>query len=173
MVESAVLVIFPFCMVYAAMSDMISMTIANRLSLFLAGSFVLLAILAGMPLPDLALHFVAGAAVLMVTFALFALGAMGGGDAKLMAATALWFGFNSSLVEYLTTSAVLGGALTLLLLLYRKSALASFTGNNLLLRHFADAKAGIPYGVALGIGGLVTYTQTPLAKWAMERLSAL
>jgi len=173
MVESAVLLIFPFCMVYAAVSDMISMTIANRLSLFLAGSFVLFAFLAGLPLAEMGMHLATGTGVLVVTFALFALGVMGGGDAKLMAATAVWFGFDPSLVEYLTTSAVLGGVLTLALLIYRKSAWATFTGNNILLRHFADAKAGIPYGVALGIGGLITYTQTPLAQWAMERLTAL
>jgi len=173
MVESAVLLIFPFCMVYAAVSDMISMTIANRVSLLLVGAFFLLAFLTGMPLADIGLHLGTGALVLLVTFTLFALGVMGGGDAKLMAATAVWFGFNLSLVEYLTTSAVLGGALTLGLLVYRNSVLATFTGNNILLRHFADAKAGIPYGVALGIGGLITYTQTPLAQWAMQRLSAL
>jgi len=173
MVESAVLLIFPFCMVYAAVSDMISMTIANRVSLLLTGAFFLLAFLTGMPLAEIGIHLATGTAVLLVTFTLFALGAMGGGDAKLMAATAIWFGYNPSLFDYFATSTLLGGALTLALLVYRRSILATFTGNNILLRHFADAKAGVPYGVALGIGGLITYTQTPMAQWAMQRLSAL
>ena len=172
MIETAVCVIFPFCRVFAALSDMISMTIANRVSLILVGAFFLLAILTGMPLTEMGWHLAAGIAVLSVTFALFAIGGMGGGDAKLMAASAVWFGLNMPLIEYLMTSAVLGGALTLALLVYRKSPLAVFTGNNLLLRHCADAQAGIPYGVALGIGGLLTYTQTPLAQWAIERLIA-
>ena len=36
---------------------------------------------------------------------------------------------------------------------------------------FADAKTGIPYGIALGIGGLVTYPETPLMVWALGRLA--
>lgn len=172
MIETAVFIIFPFCMVFAALSDMISMTIANRVSLILVGAFFLLATLTGMPLAEMGWHLAAGLAVLSVTFTLFAIGGMGGGDAKLMAASAVWFGLNMPLLDYLMTSAVLGGVLTLVLLAYRKSPLAVFTGNNLLLRHCADMQAGIPYGVALGIGGLLTYTQTPLAQWAIERLIA-
>ena len=49
-------------------------------------------------------HFAAGALVLAVTFGLFAMGGMGGGDAKLLAATALWMGFGFQLVEYLVVS---------------------------------------------------------------------
>ena len=94
---------------------------------------------------------------LSVTFAMFAIGGMGGGDAKLMAATSLWMGFNLNLLGYLVTSTFIGGVLTLLILSYRKSPLADMTGQNMFLRHFADRKVGVPYGVALGLGGLVTY----------------
>ena len=87
---------------------------------------------------------------LSVTFAMFAIGGMGGGDAKLIAATSLWMGFNINLLGYLVTSAFIGGVLTLLILSYRKSPLADLTGRNMFLRHFADRKAGVPYGVALG-----------------------
>ncbi|GAA4531550.1 prepilin peptidase [Chelativorans composti] len=172
MFETAVFLIFPFCMVFAAVSDLISMTITNRVSLTLVGAFFILAILSGMPLSEIGMHVLAGSAILLVTFTLFALGAMGGGDAKLMASTALWFGFDLALVNYLATAAVLGGLLTLAILRFRHSTLATLAANNILLRHCADAKAGIPYGVALGIGGLITYTQTPLAQWALERIAA-
>lgn len=171
MVQTAVLVTFAFCMVFAAVSDLISMTIANRVSLLLVGAFVLFALIMGMPLTAIAMHVAAGAVVLAVAFALFAFGGMGGGDAKLMAATAIWFGFNTALLEYLATTALLGGALTLVLLAYRRSPLAAATASNPLLRHCADARAGIPYGVALAIGGLLTYSQTPLSQWALARLS--
>ena len=66
-------------------------------------------------------------------------------------------GFNLNLLGYLVISAFIGGVLTLLILSYRKSPLADMTGQNMFLRHFADRKAGIPYGIALGLGGLVTY----------------
>ena len=171
MLVAAILVIFPFCMVFAAVSDMVSMTIANRVSVILVLAFAVLAPLTGMEWAAFGWHFAAGALMLAVTFALFALGAMGGGDAKLIAATALWMGFGLPLMNYLVSAAFIGGMLTLLILIYRKSPLSALTGRNLFLRHFADPGAGIPYGVALGIAGLVTYAETPLMAWALGQLS--
>jgi len=171
MLEAAIFVIFPFCMVFAAISDLVSMTIANRVSVLLVLSFALIAPLAGVPWPEIGLHIAAGAAVLAVTFALFAVGGMGGGDAKLIAATAVWFGFDFGLMNYLVVSALLGGLLTIALLIFRKSALSPLVGSHALLRHIADEKAGIPYGIALGLGGLLSYEQTPLMQWALARLA--
>ncbi|WEX09392.1 prepilin peptidase [Chelativorans sp. AA-79] len=171
MLEAAILVVFPFCMVFAAVSDMVSMTIANRVSILLVLAFAVLAPLTGIPWSEIGMHFAAGAVVLAVTFAIFATGAMGGGDAKLMSASAVWFGFSLGLANYLLVVALLGGLLTIALLMFRNSGLALLVANNLLLRHFADEKAGIPYGVALGLGGLVTFGQTPLMQWAMARLA--
>lgn len=172
MLEAAIFVIFPFCMAYAAVSDMVSMTIANRVSLLLVAAFALIAPFTGMEWAVYGVHFAAGAAVLVVTFGLFALGGMGGGDAKLLAATSVWFGFSAGLLDYLILSTVAGGALTLALVAYRNSPISALTGANVFLRHFSDQKAGIPYGVALGVGGLLTYSQTPLMQWAMARMTA-
>jgi prepilin peptidase CpaA len=170
MLEALIFVIFPFCMVYAAVSDMVSMTIANRVSVILVVAFAVAAPLTGMDWAAYGWHFAAGALVLAVTFGLFAVGAMGGGDAKLLAATAVWMGMSMELLQYLVFGAVIGGLLTLLIILYRASPLSALTGNYLLLRHFADRKTGIPYGVALGAAGLLVYPSTPLAAWALDRL---
>jgi prepilin peptidase CpaA len=172
MLEALIFVVFPFCMVYAAVSDVLSMTIANRVSGILLLTFAIAAPLTGMEWSVLTWHFAAGGIVLVGAFALFALGAMGGGDAKLLASTAIWMGFGHQLVFYLLVSTVLGGAFTLFLLTYRKSPLSVYTGRNLFLRHFADDKAGVPYGVALGIGGLLSYPGSSLMIWAVQRLSA-
>jgi prepilin peptidase CpaA len=172
MLEALIFVVFPFCMVFAAVSDMLSMTIANRVSVILVAIFAIVAPLTGMDWATYGWHFAAAGLVLSVTFAMFAFGGMGGGDAKLMAATSLWMGFNLSLLGYLVTSAFIGGLLTLLILSYRKSPLADMTGENMFLRHFADSKVGVPYGVALGAGGLVSFPDSPLMIWAIERLSA-
>lgn len=172
MLEAAIMAIFPFCMVFAAVSDTLSMTIANRISVMLVLSFAIIAPLTGMGWADYGLHFAAGAIVLAVTFGLFAIGGMGGGDAKLMAATAVWMGLAIPLAEYLVYSAFAGGGLTLLIVMYRKSPLSAFTGNNLFLRHFANQKEGVPYGIALAIGGLMAFVDTPLAEWALGRLAA-
>jgi prepilin peptidase CpaA len=109
--------------------------------------------------------------VLAVTFGLFAIGGMGGGDAKLMAATSVWMGWHFVLVGYLVNASILGGLLTLLILSYRGSNISFFTGHHLFLRHFADRKAGIPYGIALGAAGLLAYPSTPLAEWAIAKLA--
>lgn len=172
MLEALIFVVFPFCMVFAIVSDMVSMTIANRVSLLLVATFAAVAPLTGMAWADFGWHFAAGALVLAVTFGLFAIGGMGGGDAKLIAATALWMGLTPHLMQYAVYASLFGGLLTLLVLAYRKSPLSAFTGGYVLLRHFADEKTGIPYGVALGIAGLLVYPSTPLMQWALSRLAA-
>ena len=171
MLEALIFVVFPFCMLFAAISDILSMTIANRVSVLLVIVFALVAPLTGMDWATYGWHFAAGFLVLAVTFGLFALGGMGGGDAKLLAATALWMGFNIHLLEYLVASTLIGGLLTLAILAYRKSPLAAFTGHNPFLRHFADEANGVPYGIALGIGGLIVYPDSPLMVWALARLA--
>lgn len=173
MLEATIFVIFPFCMAFAAISDMLSMTIANRVSVILVLAFAVVAPLTGMDWTAYGLHFAAGALVLAVTFTLFAMGGMGGGDAKLLAATSVWMGLGMPLIEYLVFTTFIGGALTLAILSYRNSPLAVFTGHNPFLRHFADDSNGVPYGVALGIGGMLVFPASPLMNWALERLSAL
>lgn len=171
MLEALILVIFPFCMVFAAVSDAVSMTIANRVSVLLVVSFAAIAPLTGMDWATYGWHFAAFALVLCVTFVLFALRAMGGGDAKLLAATALWMGFSLPLAGYVLNAAVLGGVLTLAILVLRASPLTTLVGANRFAAHFCDPKAGIPYGIALGAAGLVSAPETPLMAWALDRLA--
>lgn len=171
MLEAVILIVFPFCMLFAAVSDMLSMTIANRVSIILVATFVAVAPLTGMSWEMIGWHMMAGAVVLCVTFALFAFGNMGGGDAKLLAATAVWMGFGPNLVSYLVAASLLGGFLTLSILAYRRSSLAVLTGHNRFLRNFTSDAKGVPYGIALGIAGLFVYPETALMTWAIERLA--
>ena len=172
MLEALILVVFPFCMLYAAISDTLSMTIANRVPALLVVTFAIVAPLTGMHWATYGWHFAAGGLVLAVTFGLFALGGMGGGDAKLLAATAVWMGLNIHLLDYLVASTMVGGLLTLAIIVYRKSPLATVTGHNRFLRHLADDKTGVPYGIALGIGGLVTFPDSPLMVWALSQMAS-
>src|SRR3974377_1025954 len=113
------LLLFPVLMAFAASSDLLTMTISSRLSLALAVSFFLLTIVIGMSLPAIGMHLAAAALVLGVCFGFFSMGWMGGGDAKLAAATTLWLGFDY-LLDYLIYASLFGGALTLLLIQFRK-----------------------------------------------------
>jgi prepilin peptidase CpaA len=153
------LLLFPALMAFAAASDLFTMTISNRVSLALVAGFLVLAVLSGMGLHDMLSHAGAGAAVLAVAFVCFAMGWVGGGDAKVAAAAALWFGFGH-LLNYLVYASLFGGALTLLLLQFRQWPLPySLAGQAWLLKLHAK-ESGIPYGIALAIGALMIYPET-------------
>jgi prepilin peptidase CpaA len=156
--EAIRLTVFPAVMAFAALSDLFTMTIANRVSLVLVGGFVLLAALGGMSAADVLSH--AAACVLVVTFGLFACGWIGGGDAKLAAAAVLWIGF-AHLAEYLLYASLLGGALTLLLLQFRSLPLPRMlVGRQWAERLHRRGGGGVPYGIALAAAALVIYPQT-------------
>src|SRR5215204_3921826 len=125
MLATALLVIFPALMAYAAASDLVAMTIPNWVSLALICAFPPLAFAVGLPWPAMLLHLLAGAAVLVVTFGMFALGWIGGGDAKFAAAAALWLGFDG-VMEYLVLASLLGGMLTIAILYLRSLNLPVF-----------------------------------------------
>ena len=161
--DIARLLLFPALMAFAAASDLFTMTISNRVSLALAAGFLALALIGGMAPYDMLMHAGAGAAVLVVGFGCFAMGWVGGGDAKVAAAAALWFGFGH-LLNYLLYASLFGGALTLLLLQFRQWPLPyPFASQAWLLRlHAKDS--GIPYGIALAIGALLVYPETEWLK---------
>jgi prepilin peptidase CpaA len=157
--EAITLTFFPAMMAFAASSDLFTMTIANRVSLILIGGFGLLAIMTGMGVQDVLLHVGAGASVLVIAFVLFSFGWIGGGDAKLAAATALWFGFNH-LFDYLIYSSILGGALTLLLIQFRMFPLPHLLVGRDWIERLHRRGGGIPYGIALAAAALLVYPHT-------------
>ena len=157
--DLARMLVFPALMAFAAASDLVTMTISNRVSLFLIGGFFIMAILTGMPVQTIAIHVGAGLTVLVVAFALFAMGWVGGGDAKVAASAALWFGFDH-LLEYLLYASVFGGILTLFMLVFRYWPLPYALGSQHWLLRLHSKDSGIPYGVALAVGALIIYPQT-------------
>jgi len=164
MVADAVkLLLFPALMAFAAWSDLFTMTISNRISLILVGGFFVLAVWSGMPLAQIGMHVAAALAVLVVTFAFFARGWIGGGDAKLAAATALWLGFDQ-LLNYLTIASLLGGVLTLLILRFRLMPLPAMLADQEWAKRLHRMDSGVPYGIALAIAALMVYSDTPWMK---------
>jgi prepilin peptidase CpaA len=153
------LLLFPALIAFAASSDLLTMTISNRISLALAGGFVALAALNGLSLHDIAMHIGAGALVLAAGFTCFAFGWIGGGDAKLAAATALWFGF-SYLLDSLVYASLFGGALTLLLIQFRLLPLPAPLARHQWIMRLHEKGGGVPYGIALAAAALTVYPQT-------------
>jgi len=153
------LLLFPALMAFAASSDLLTMTISNRLSLALTGSFFLLTFVTGMSLPAIGMHLAAAALVLVVSFGFFSQGWIGGGDAKLAAATALWFGFDH-LLDYLLYASIYGGVLTLVLIQFRKLPLPGPFARQPWILRLHEAGGGIPYGIALAAAALTVYPKT-------------
>jgi prepilin peptidase CpaA len=161
--DTARLLLFPALMAFAAATDMLTMTISNRVSLALATGFLVLAVASGMSPQDILMHIAAGALVLVIAFGCFARGWVGGGDAKVVSAAALWFGF-AHLMNFLLYASLFGGALTLLLLQFRQWPLpVSFAGQPWLVR-LHDKESRIPYAIALAFGALMIYPETEWMK---------
>jgi prepilin peptidase CpaA len=157
------LTLFPAVMAFAASSDLITMTISNRVSILLVGGFLALALMGGMPTMEVLSHAGAGAVVLVVTFGFFTCGWIGGGDAKLAAATAMWFGFDY-LLNYLLYASLLGGALTLLLIEVRLVPLPGLLARQFWAQRLHRKDGDIPYGIALAAAALLVYPDTPWMK---------
>jgi len=158
-VDAIRLLLFPALMAFAASSDLITMTISNRISLALIAGFLVLAVMTGMPLAEIGMHVGAAAAVLAVAFVFFARGWIGGGDAKLAAATALWFGFEH-LMEYALYGSLFGGALTLALLQYRALPMPALLVGRVWAERLHQPKGAVPYGIALAAAAMVVYPST-------------
>jgi prepilin peptidase CpaA len=163
LLQILVLGLFPAAMAFAAASDLVSMTISNRVSLALIIGFFLVAWFVGMGWGDIGRHLFAGAVVLVVAFGFFARGWIGGGDAKLAAATALWLGF-SHLLEYLLIASIAGGILTLVLLQLRTLPMPEVLARQKWIARLHNFDTGIPYGIALAVAGLLVYPETAFMK---------
>jgi len=158
-IEYAVILVFPAAMAFAGAMDLLTMTIPNRVSIVLVAAFAVAAAMLGIGWWALASHIAAGLLMLVVGIGMFALGWLGGGDAKLLAATALWLGFEQ-LLPYLLLTAIAGGALALAILAYRRMMLPLWLARQGWALHLHGAKSGIPYGIALAAAGLQVFPST-------------
>jgi prepilin peptidase CpaA len=158
-IDATKLLLFPALMAFAASSDLFTMTISNRVSLILVGGFFALALMTGMNASVIGTHVGGALAVLAVTFVFFARGWIGGGDAKLAAATALWLG-HDQLLSYFLYASLFGGALTYLILRFRFIPLPGFLIGREWAERLHRMDAGVPYGIALAASALIVYPET-------------
>jgi prepilin peptidase CpaA len=158
-VEYSLLLVFPVLMVFAAMMDLFTMTIPNRISIVLVAAFLVVAPLTQMAWEQFFIHLGTGFAVLALGIALFAFGLLGGGDAKLLAAASLWIGFDA-LVSYMVMVAIMGGLLSLVLLAYRGLLPPKWLLGQRWALRLHNKKEGIPYGLALSGAALWVFPTT-------------
>ena len=155
--HTLILLVFPVLVIFAALKDATSYTIPNWIPLALIVAFPVAALTIGLPLPVVGLQAGIGLIGLICGMAMFAVGWIGGGDAKLFAAASLWLGFPAALT-YVAVTAIAGGALAVLLLALRSAWLKPFVpGGVAWLSRLTTTGENVPYGVAIAVGALVAY----------------
>jgi len=159
------IVVFAGCMLAASWHDMTSMTIPNWISLVLLAGFLVLTPFVWQGWDVFGVHILIGLICFAIGVGMFALGWMGGGDAKLFAATSFWWVW-ADLPIYLVYTAIAGGALALFLMLGRQFIPVRVLTTDWMHRLFRDEKK-MPYGLALAFGGLMTLPRSDLYQFAL------
>lgn len=157
--DYALLMVFPAAMAFAALMDLFTMTIPNRISLVLVGAFLVVAPVTGMPMDQFIAHICTGFGVLVLGIAMFSFGWLGGGDAKLLAAASLWIGYEA-LLSYVVMTTIIGGVLALVILMYRKIMPPLWATRHAWAMRLYDKHSGIPYGIALSAAALWVFPST-------------
>jgi prepilin peptidase CpaA len=163
LIHFSALAFFPALMALSASMDLLTFTIPNRICLSLALGYLVLAALLGVQPADILLNLSCASAILALAFVMFNLGWVGGGDAKLAAATAIWLGW-SSILDYGLNAALFGGVLTLIILGARMAPLPAAFARFAWVARLHDCKSGVPYGIALAAAGLMQYPGSSI--WA-------
>ena len=160
MIVLSIVIIFAGCMLAASWSDLTSMTIPNWISLVLVAGFFVLIPFTWPGWAEFGTHILVGLMFFAIGVGMFAMGWMGGGDAKLLAATSLWWVW-ADLPYYLFYTAIAGGVLALFLIIGRKYLPVRLLTTDWLHRMFKDEKR-MPYGLALAFGALVTLPKSQM-----------
>ena len=155
------LAFFPTLMALSASMDLLTFRIPNRLCAALALGYLVFAALLGVSAVDILLNISCALAILAIAFLMFSLGWVGGGDAKLAAATAAWLGW-TAILDYGVAAALFGGVLTLIILGARAAPLPAVFGGIDWLARLHDAHAGVPYGIALAAAGLMQFPNSSI-----------
>ena len=162
--QLALLLIFPAMVVAGGLRDLTSFTIPNWISAVLVFAFIPAALACGLAPGAIGAHFGVFALALLAGMGMFALRWIGGGDAKLFAAAALWLGWPASL-SYLMVTAMAGGGLALALISLRSPFLRPYVlGGPAWSRRLAEPDESVPYGVAIAIGALIAFPASPLMQ---------
>lgn len=164
LLQAALLLVFPVLVIVGGLRDLTSFTIPNWISGLLILAFVPAALLLGLAPSAIGMHLLVGLAALAAGVAMFALRWVGGGDAKLFAAAALWLGAPATLTFIMITG-LAGGALALALLSLRSPMLRPYvlTGPAWFGR-LADPDESVPYGVAIAVGAMFAFPTSSLMQ---------
>jgi prepilin peptidase CpaA len=152
LLTESLLALLAIILVAAAIIDIRTYTISNRLNLAVALLAPLYWVSIGMGIAEIGIQVAVAVGVFVLLAIAFYLRMMGGGDVKLASAIALWFAPQGTL-RFLIYMSVAGGVLTLAVVGLHK------------LRK-KEGKPEIPYGVAIAFGALTILAQRFLNQFA-------
>lgn len=155
--------LLPLLVAIAGIGDVFSYRIPNWLTGLIALLFFPMAAMTGLGGEAIMWHLITGLGVLACGFGLFAFGFIGGGDAKLLAATALWFGWPVSMVFLIYTS-LAGGVLAIIYSIYRTFRIESEVRAISWLKRWTSFEPNLPYGLAIAVGTILAFPQS----WWMQ-----
>jgi prepilin peptidase CpaA len=163
---AAGLLLFVFAMLSAAVSDITTYKIRNNLIITLLLAYLVFAPIAGISGHEIFRSAVVAGVALLISFALFAAGLIGGGDAKLATVTTLWLGADNAF-PYLLLLSLFGGVLAAIVCLCRKCPLPQRLANIVWIARLRARAEGVelPYGVALTLAGLCVL---PSTQWMAD-----
>jgi prepilin peptidase CpaA len=162
LLAGACLLAFLGLMLFAAASDVATMTIPNWVSIAAAALFPVAGWLAGLTPAAIGFHLAVGAAAFVVGFFLFSFGVLGGGDVKVIAAASVWTGL-AAMSAFAIAMTLTGGLLAGAILLARRAATPAPTRAPFLNR-LLDPANGIPYAVAIAIGVAAAAPALPVTR---------
>lgn len=155
--------LFGIALLYASYSDLKTFIIPNAISIFLVVLFAVAYVLVPGTGP-LINHLGAAVLVFLVGFALFGLGLFGGGDVKLWASVALWFGFDQLPVQVafvILAGGALGIGLFAIRLVLAQDRVVAVVGLTGALPRVLQVGEAVPYGVAIAIGSILAFRNSP------------
>lgn len=155
------LAIFPAVVILAALRDATTMTIPNWLCAAGALLYLPAALIAGVSPATMGIGLAVGMVSLIAGIGMFAARWMGGGDAKLFAVCGLWLGWPAWL-PFMMWTAIAGGGLAVILLSARRVALLAPVSGPAWVNRLLNPGGDIPYGIAICVGALCAFPESPL-----------
>jgi len=151
----------------AGVCDYFTLKIPNWLNITIAVAVIPFVILAEMPIEVFAWHVVAGILTFIIAYIMFAFGLFGGGDAKMLAACALWIGWDG-MFNFSVYIVIAGGLLGLALTAWKWLATKQDSEGFAWARGFITEKQlQLPYGIAIAASGIIVFPAT----WWMQQIS--
>lgn len=148
----------------SAWSDVRTLTIPNLYVAYIGAAFIPAFVISKFFAGDafifssLISHIGAGVLMMGITYALFVLKLIGGGDSKLLSVYALWTGL-SGLMPLLFLMAVVGGILGGATLMLKKYKPVKKPQKNSWIEKAQKGSQDVPYGVAISTGAVFSFWQ--------------